>query len=374
MVTYSVFANIPPMPLSFKGRNNQVEEILSIIQSQAVAMTGSGGIGKSALATAVLHDSRVVQDYKTSRFFVRCDGPLSASDPAGSSNSKEKLISIIATSLDISTSDRSMENAVVRFFSKEPSILVLDNLETLWDVSNREFDEFLQRLVGVSMLKLIVTFRGTLPRSMAWRTWKEVELDILDPTSAQDVFLRLSDIQEQPVYPHLDDILAAVEYLPLAIVLLASQATREFGLEQLWEEWTWRRSEMLKDGRYRREMPGSRELSVHASIEFSLNRPMMTRSARTLLSQLSLLPDGASPNDLQSLFPPHRLKQTDDRSEKVLQSLSLAYYDRVDQHESKARLRIHACTREYLHYRDKMDEECDRLPGICSSMHKTRRQ
>jgi len=87
-------------------------------------------------------------------------------------------------------------------------------------------------------------------------------------------------------YPHLHDILAAIEYLPLGIILLASQATREFGLEQLWEEWIWRRSEMLKDGRYRREIPGSRDLSVHASIEFSLNRPMTTRSAWKSLRSL----------------------------------------------------------------------------------------
>jgi len=74
----------------------------------------------------------------------------------------------------------------------------------------------------------MVTFRGILPGVNFWRSCKEIELDKLDPTSAQDVFLRLSDIQEQSLYPHLDDILAAVEYLPLAIVLLASQATREF--------------------------------------------------------------------------------------------------------------------------------------------------
>ena len=46
------------------------------------------------------------------------------------------------------------------------------------------------------MLKLIVTSRGALPRSMVWRR-KEIELGILDPTSARDVF-RLSDIPEQP--------------------------------------------------------------------------------------------------------------------------------------------------------------------------------
>jgi len=286
MIVFSVFANIPPKPVAFKGRDNQVEDIVFMFQSQPVAITGPGGIGKSALATAVLHDSRVVHDYKTSRFFVRCDATLSVSETAGSSNSKEKLIGIIATRLDISTSDRSMENAVFRFFSKEPSILVLDNLETLWDVSNREFDELLQRLIAVPKLKLIVTFRGTLPRSMAWKAVKEIELEILDPMSAREVFLGLSDIQERPSYPHLDDILSAIEYLPLAIVLLASQATREFGLEQLWEEWIWRRSEMLKDGRYRREIPGSRDLSVQASIEFSLNRPMTTRLAWKSLRSL----------------------------------------------------------------------------------------
>src|SRR5882672_5785869 len=114
---------------------------------------------------------------------------------------------------------------------------------------------------------------------------------------------------------------------------------------------------MLKDGRYQRKMPGSRDFSVHTSIEFSLNRPMMTRSARTLLSQLSLLPDGASVDDLKSLFPLNRLNKRDGRPQEVLQQLSLANYDRV---EELPRLRIHACTREYLLYRDPISEETGR--------------
>ena len=59
-VIYTVFANIPPIPLSFKRRDDNVADTLSAFQTQAVAITGLGGIGKSALATAVLHDSRVV--------------------------------------------------------------------------------------------------------------------------------------------------------------------------------------------------------------------------------------------------------------------------------------------------------------------------
>src|SRR5882672_7572251 len=123
---------------------------------------------------------------------------------------------------------------------------------------------------------------------------------------------------------------------------------------------------MLKDGRYQRKMPGSRDFSVHTSIEFSLNRPIMTRSARTLLSQLSLLPDGASVDDLKSLFPSRRLNRADDRPEKVLRRLSLVYHDRVEQlplqNDSSARLRIHACTREYLLYQDQISEESS---GTC---------
>jgi len=92
VIIYNVSSNIQSIPLLFKEHYDNVEDTLSVLQSQAVAITWPGGIGKSAHATAVLHDSRVVQDCKTSRFFIGCEAPLSASEPAGLSISKEKLI------------------------------------------------------------------------------------------------------------------------------------------------------------------------------------------------------------------------------------------------------------------------------------------
>jgi len=47
-----------------------------------------------------------------------------------------------------------------------------------------------------------------------------------------------------------------------------------------------------------------------------------------ILSQLSLLPDGASLSDLKSLFPLNHLHGEYNPPEKVLRALSLAYYDR----------------------------------------------
>jgi len=50
-----------------------------------------------------------------------------------------------------------------------------------------------------------------------------------------------------------------------------------------------------------------------------------------ITSQLSLLPDRASVDDLKSLFPLHGLNRSDDHPEKVLWWLALAYYDRVEE-------------------------------------------
>ena len=133
---------------------------------------------------------------------------------------QDKLISIIATSLDINTSEGGTENAIARLVSKQS----LSLYSTTWRHSGmmtiRDFDELLQSLFEVPILQLMVTIHGTLPESKVWGTWKEIELDKLDPTSALNGFLCLSDIQEQHFYPHLNGILAALKYPPSQSFLL----------------------------------------------------------------------------------------------------------------------------------------------------------
>jgi len=79
------------------------------------------------------------------------------------------------------------------------------------------------------------------------------------------------DIQEQHFYPHLNGILAAVKTRP-PIVPLASQANKGIGLGKLWEDGH-ASFEMVKDGRYRREMPPTEPYRFQYANMSELQRP-----------------------------------------------------------------------------------------------------
>ena len=66
-----------PAPNPCIGRENDVNAIInSLLEpgSQAVALLGAGGIGKTTVALDVLWDGRVVTSSYKTRYFVECDG------------------------------------------------------------------------------------------------------------------------------------------------------------------------------------------------------------------------------------------------------------------------------------------------------------
>lgn len=88
----------------------------------------------------------------------------------------------------------------------------------------------------------------------------------------------------------LQELLKAVDYMPLAVVLLAYRcaATSECSYSDLLQQWKSYKSEVLQRG-----LGGSREDSMLACIELSLqSKPMKNvPQARRLLMILSELPD-----------------------------------------------------------------------------------
>lgn len=280
------------------------------------------------MATAVLHHRSVKEAYGAFRFFIPCDSATASSQgprPPGSSivDGAGQLISIIARNLQLEVSRGHADDIVVGFFSRQPSVLILDNLETLWDGSGTALDQLFQRFFALPKLRLVVTMRGTIT---PWGRWHEKPLSPLGAESARKVFIALSENVNHGSDPFLDKMLEVVERLPLAIVLLAKQARIQPNLQSLWKQWDRRRTSMLKDIRYKDGTSGARLLSLEASIQLSLDRPLMADNppALTLLSLLSLLPDGASWEDLEALVPSSSLHREHDRPEMVLLQLALA--------------------------------------------------
>jgi hypothetical protein len=105
-------------------------------------------MGKSSLARAVIHHEDISAKYQEHRFFVACD----------SAATKVELAALIGAHLGLKPG-RDLTQPVVQYFScSAPSLLILDNLETLWEPAETRHDieEFLSLLTDVNHLALMV--------------------------------------------------------------------------------------------------------------------------------------------------------------------------------------------------------------------------
>ncbi|KAJ7279879.1 hypothetical protein C8J57DRAFT_1000493, partial [Mycena rebaudengoi] len=130
---------LPASPKIFHGRESELQDVVNaLLQNSAhVAILGTGGMGKTSLATAALHNSQVEAKY-SHRYFVSCH----------SSPTCTELASTIATHIGLEKGSK-MANKIAHYFAHAPpSLLVLDNLETTWETlsSRSEVEEFLSLL------------------------------------------------------------------------------------------------------------------------------------------------------------------------------------------------------------------------------------
>jgi GTPase SAR1 family protein len=141
---------LPSEPKIFNGRDSELEEIVESLNQEfgRIAILGTGGIGKTSLARAVLHNPQVTAKY-SHRFFVPCDSDASSND----------LAAIVALHLALKA-EKYPTKSIIRFLSgTAPSLMILDNLETVWEPleSRGAVEEFLSLLTDIPYLALIVS-------------------------------------------------------------------------------------------------------------------------------------------------------------------------------------------------------------------------
>jgi tetratricopeptide (TPR) repeat protein len=321
---------LPGKPPFVFGRERECENIVVEVltdEPKPIPILGPAGIGKSTLVLSVLHEPRVVSHYGSRRYFVRCDGI----------RSRTALASEIARAIGLSPSP-SIETAVVADLSREPTLLVLDNLETPWEAEPVEIEELLARLGTVPRLALIITMRGAeRPGGVRWL--EAVRPSPLELEPAREAFLAVagSSLQGDPL---LDQLLDVVDRLPLAINLLAHAAEGEPDLKALFHLWQQERTAML-----RRAGGQNRLTNLELSYELSINSPRVTAEARRFLGLLALLPGGVARDDLDQVFP------TGVPAIAILRKVGLAF-------DSVSRLRLLAPLRAYVssHYPPNQDD------------------
>ncbi|KAJ7873790.1 hypothetical protein B0H14DRAFT_3131133, partial [Mycena olivaceomarginata] len=321
------FSDLPASPKIFHGRDSELENLVDLLLTQPaprIAILGPGGIGKTTLAMAAIHDPKVAEKYPTS-YFISCD----------SAHTCDSLVAIIASNLGLEGSS-TLSRAIVQHLSAAPHCLViLDNFETPWEpVEYRgKVEEFLSLLADISHVTLMITMRGTeRPRKLHWTRPFLRPLLPLDLIAARQTFIDIADEMHDDT--EIDNLLGITDNIPLAIQLIASIAASE-GCQATLKRWNLERIALLSTGY-------DKHSNLEISIMLSLSSPRLQSSphAVELLSLMSLLSDGISDLDLvQSNIPILDIPSC----KTTLVRTSLAYIDHA------GRFKVLAPIREYIH-------------------------
>ncbi|KAJ7681536.1 hypothetical protein B0H14DRAFT_3678208 [Mycena olivaceomarginata] len=194
---------LPSEPKIFHGRESELSDILHLFNTgiPRIAILGAGGMGKTSLARAVLHHPDIMARYVQNRFFVACN----------SATTGIELANLIGSHLGLKPS-KNLTQAVLQYFANNPpSLLILDELETLWEPasSRANIEELLSLLTAVEDLALMANSGHSLEE--------------------------------------VDQILSLADNMPLAISLLAHLADTE-GCSNVLSRWDKEKTSVISEG------------------------------------------------------------------------------------------------------------------------------
>jgi tetratricopeptide (TPR) repeat protein len=277
-----------PFPTAdFSGRNNEVEEISAGLVSRAqraILIQGGPGIGKTELTKAVAHHESVVSHFGERCWFV----PLGTATTAGAM--RDAIIRAIGGA------PANGLRLALDALGKDASLVVLDDLETLWEIANerQEVEAILAELARAPGMSLLASLRGRgRPKEPSWRSHFVEPLDVAASKQLLEQIVGPWVVND----PRIDDFAEALGGIPLAINLLTHRAVGR-NLAPLWREWQERGVDILNLS----DEPTGPLSSFSQSIMQSLASSRTTHDARRLFAMLGQLPSSILDEHVSAIF------------------------------------------------------------------------
>lgn len=272
-------------PQRWFGREQDVAVLTQALvaeKQRAVIVLGDPGIGKTSLTLRVATEAVVMAQFERC-WFVGLEA----------ANSLAMVHAALASAIGLDPV--TPFNAMLARLQQAPGLLILDNLETSWEQICVEIEEILTRIVEIPNVALLASMRGrTAPSEPRWF------VHVVQPLSNSDAAVLFREFASgiSADDPHLIPLLDELGGLPLAVRLVAQQATAFTTLDDLWAEWKRRGTELAADP----SREESRLTSVSRSIAFSIRSPRLKGGGMRLFRLLGQLPAGIGRRDRDRLL------------------------------------------------------------------------
>jgi tetratricopeptide (TPR) repeat protein/transcriptional regulator with XRE-family HTH domain len=304
---------LPPAIADFTGRAAQMDAILSVLRTPAdaraevvgvVAVTGMGGIGKTALAVQAAH--KLVDSYPDGHLYLNLRG-YGPGQPMTTADALRQLLRSLG--LDLQLIPDAVEEAAALLRSQlagRRMLILLDNATGVRHVT--------PLLPGSPGSAVIITSRGSMATMPGAR---QIRLDALSETESVELLSGVIGPGRAEAEPAAAEKLALFTgRLPLAVRLIGGRlaARPNWPIQHL--------VELLEDEERRLDSLDSDETGVRASIASSVrflesSDRDLDREAAQALPMLSV-PDGA---DLLTVVAAHLLDLPVPRADAVLERL-----------------------------------------------------